>query len=169
MIITGPHGIDDDKPSSPLEAVWAQVEVGQGNAAIPRGSLCQWDNINPLNINTRGLRVVICPTAASTDGTTAQAGFAYKAMPARSGDRGEVGLLLVYGYMSGVPINNAGCDNALPLAPIMPSGTVAGAVRTHVNNAAPTASDVSKIAGFTFTGFGAGVVTGTTEIFAKCM
>lgn len=169
MIITGPHGIDEDKPSSSVDRIWAQVELGQGNTPIPKGSLCQWDYITDATIgSTRGLRVIICPTTAYADGSVAHAGLAYKAMPARAGARGEVGLLLIYGYMADVPYDNTNGDLALPLAPILPSDTTAGSVRTLAAAGAPAALESTKIVGFTFSAFLAGA-TGTNEVFVKCM
>lgn len=165
MIVSKPHGIDEDKPVSPREFVYVQAEIGIGGAAIAKGSLCVWD-FNDVTIgNTMGTRVVICPAAPVTGTECSFAGFAVKDMAARTGTRGEAHLIQVYGYINARLDNTTGAQT-LPKSYVFPSETTAGCIQGSL--AGITASEVAKIVGFTFPGFAA-AATGTNDIFVKCM
>ena len=178
MIIQGPMGIVADRATGTKEAMWVAVESGQA-AAIAKGELCVWDFADysataGILQNTRGLRVLVCPTAEAGDNTSGVvrlAGFAHKdiaAFTAFATSRGPIALLQTYGFRSDLTANTDAASNILQGGAIVPSGDAAGAVEGPQDVTSPTVAEVSKMCGFSFVVVAANTtVTASLEAFIK--
>ena len=160
MIIQGPYAIQADRASGTREAVWIQCETAQ-SADITKGQLCAWDTVDNTAVsgilqNTKGLRVVVCPTAEASDvadGKRRVAGFAHTTIPGFAGfasGRSATNLLLqVYGFRNDVVADTDGASDIVVGGSIGPSGDTPGAVEGS-QITVPTGNEVLKTVGMSF-------------------
>jgi hypothetical protein len=159
------------------EAIFFSAENGQ-TAAIPKGSFCVWDitdnsAVSGITANTRGTRVIICPTAEAGDATAGvvrKAGFAHTAMdgtPANT--RGTQSYLIqVYGWRNDVIVDTDAASNIIAGGLIVPSGDAAGAVEGPQDVTSPTVAELSKIVGTAMDAVAINNV-GTIEAIVNCL
>jgi hypothetical protein len=175
MLIQQSHGIDEDKPISSRDAIWAQVESGSVSP-IQKGWLLVWDlndNRSALGQSTIGLRVVVCPAAELSNNLVRMAGFATTPVPASPptaagpGSRGNIFLAQCYGFFSGAFLDNTAGFAALAGEPLYPALSAAGKVQARVGaNIGTIVHESFKVVGFLPSGVGAGTIT-TIDLFIR--
>jgi hypothetical protein len=158
------------------DIVWASVESGQATS-IAKGSLCAWDftdnaAVSGIEMNTRGLRVIIYPVADAGDAATGVvrvAGFAHTAFDAVAANtRGVPVLIQVYGFRDDITANTDAASNIIQGGLIVPSGDAAGAVEGPQDHTAATGNEVSRAVGISFEAVAINT-TATIQAFVRCL
>lgn len=138
------------------EAIFFSVENGQ-TTTIAKGSLCAWDltdnsAVAGILANTRGVRVIVYPTAEAgdvADGLSRKAGFAHTDMEGTAANtRGTQSYLIqVYGFRDDVLADTDANSNILAGGVIIPSGDAAGKVEGPQTEGTITVEGLAKCVG----------------------
>lgn len=158
------------------DAVFVNVEVGQ-TTSIAKGLLCAWDftdnsAVSGIEMNTRGKRVIVYPTAEAGDansGTNRAAGFANVDMDGTAANtRGIPYVLQVFGFRDDAVATTDGNSDIIQGGVITPSGSTAG----HIEGTQAltlTAAEASKVVGSSFTTIAVSQTAATCQIFIRLM